>query len=420
MAKWALPLVLATLLAGAAPPLIAQETTQTVIRPAKVVTVTQAGNLEERQYPAIVLPSQEAELSFRVAGTVIELKVGAASQLEQGDVVAELDKRDFQTTIARLESQREQQDAQLRALRTGARSEEIVALQAAVVAAEAQVAQIREQTDRTRELFERGVVSEARLEQDTAALVVAEAELRSQQEQLAIGQAGGRQEDIEAAEAALRGLEADIQKARDDLDDATLRAPFEGIVARRDIDNFTNVQAGQSIVLLQKLSTVHLAFDVPSSDVLAWNADGPEDVAITVEIVGGPAQLPAVELVEFSTQADAGTQTYRARVAVEVPEGAQILPGMVGRVYVSLRNPSGLSGLMVPLPALSGDTEGDPVVWIVDDANAVRSQPVTLGRMTPDAVIIEEGLTEGDRIVAAGVSQLREGMVIRPVDRIGN
>ena len=96
---------------------------------------------------------------------------------------------------------------------------------------------------------------------------MAQANLRAQQEQLRIGEIGGRPEEIAAAEAAMRGIDAQIKVARDNLSDATLTAPFDGIIARRDIENFSNVSAGQSIALLQRIQVVHLAFDIPSLDV---------------------------------------------------------------------------------------------------------------------------------------------------------
>lgn len=50
-------------------------------------------------------------------------------------------------------------------------------------------------------------------------------------------------------------------------EDAILTAPFDGIVARRDIENFTNEQSGQSLALLQHLNVVHLAFYITYPDV---------------------------------------------------------------------------------------------------------------------------------------------------------
>jgi multidrug efflux pump subunit AcrA (membrane-fusion protein) len=386
-------------------------------RPAKVVTVALTDAEVVRSYPALVLPSDEVELSFRVGGPVVELPIRAATSVETGDVIARIDPRDFERQVAQLESQRDQSRAQLDALRTGARTEEVSALQAAVASAEAQLRQAQEQAARTRQLTERGVAATAQLENDEAALRVAQANLRAQQEQLAIGQSGGRPEDIEAAEAGLRGLETQIQIARDQLEDATLRAPFPGIIARRYIDDFSIVQPGQEIVLLQNLQVVHLTFDVPGPDVVALSGNGQDNIRNEVIFDALPDQVFEAEIVEFSVQADSATQTYRGRVAVSSPDETVILPGMVGRVIATA--PGAAPRLMAPLTAIAAAADSSAVVWVVGDDDTVSTQPVSLGEAAGDMVEILGGLEPGTTIVAAGVNHLIEGMRVRPVTRIG-
>lgn len=408
-----LGLAIATLLAA---PAISQ-TADTPPRPAKVFTVEANKSVQNLRYSALVFPSQEVELSFRVSGQVIELPVRGATQVEEGDVIARLDPRDFETKIAQLQSQRDQAAAQLQALRSGARVEEIAALEAAVAAAQAQVDLAREKAERTRQLAERGVAAQALLDQDEAALEVAEADLQAQTEQLLIGQSGGRPEDIAASEAALRGLETQIQTAEDNLSDATLRAPFSGIIAIRHIENFANIQAGQNVVLLQALSTVDLVFDVPGSDVpqLAKSGGAQAKVGFT----DLPDQVFDAELVEFSVQADAATQTYRGRVSVELPEDVTILPGMIGEVFLTLDGEQETS-LPVPLTAVAARSDGAPFVWVVDPANStVSKQEVALGEVIGDRIDILDGIAQGDRVVTAGLGQLQDGMTIRPITKIG-
>jgi multidrug efflux pump subunit AcrA (membrane-fusion protein) len=388
-----------------------------VVRPAKVFEVAAVSSDVVRRYPGIVLPSREVALTFRVSGLVTTLPIRAAMNVETGDVIAQLDLADFETTVAQLESSRDQAAAELRALRSGARREEITALEAAVDSAQAQVDEAREQVTRTRQLTERGVVAQARLDEDEATLRVAEANLQVQRENLAIGLAGGREEEIEAAEAALRGVEAQLQVARNNLDYATLRAPFDGIIARRDIDNFTNVQAGQSIVLLQALSTVHVAFDVPGPDVTALTRSGQQNISNTVVFDAIPEDAFAGELIEFSVQADVATQTYRGRIAIDVPEGAYILPGMVREVIA--RAPGQAPELRVPLTAIAADAEGESFVWVLDADNRVVARSVSLGALSGDQVAVTQGLEAGETVIAAGVNKLLEGMEVRPVAQIG-
>ncbi len=394
---------------------VAQEATP---RPAKVATVTASDTVISRKYPAVVLPSQEIELSFKVSGQIIDLPIRAASNVSAGDTIAQIDTRDFENQISQLQSSRDQATAQLEALQAGARPEEISALEAAVASAQAQVEQTADALSRAETLLERGVATRAQVEGAQAEARVAQANLRAQQEQLRIGEIGGRPEEIAGAEAALRGIDAQIKVARDNLSDATLTAPFDGIIARRDIENFANVSAGQSIALLQRLEVVHLAFDIPSLDVTELTRNGPDSIANTATFNSLRGQEFETELVEFSVQADSATQTYRGRVSVNVPEGAVILPGMVASVISSTQGSA--AQVSAPLSAIAAGPDGSPFVWLVAADGRVSAQQVSLGEAAGDSVVISEGLVGGETIVSAGVSEIIDGMTIRPITRVGN
>jgi multidrug efflux pump subunit AcrA (membrane-fusion protein) len=390
----------------------------TAPRPAKVAIIAASSATISRTYPAIVLPSQEIELSFKVSGQVVELPIRAASEVSAGDLIAQIDRRDFENQIAQLQSSKDQAQAQLEALRAGARPEEIAALEAAVSSAQAQVEQTADALARAQTLLERGVATRAQVEGAQAEARVAQANLRAQQEQLRIGEIGGRPEEIAAAEAAMRGIDAQIKIARDSLADASLTAPFDGIIARRDIENFSNVSAGQSIALLQRLEVVHLAFDIPSQNVTELTRNGAENIE-TIAVFDTLDGLEfATELVEFSVQADGATQTYRGRVSVEVPEGAVILPGMVASVISSTEGAA--VQVSAPLSAIAAKPDGSPFVWVVDDSGKASARDVVLGEASGAGVVVNEGLSDGDTIVSAGVSEIIEGMTIRPITRVGN
>ena len=175
---------------------------------------------------------------------------------------------------------------------------------------------------------------------------------------------------------------------------------------------------GKNIVLLQGLDVVHLAFDIPGPDVTELTRNGPDQISNTVLFDALPGQEFAAEIVEFSVQADSATQTYRGRVAVEVPEDAIILPGMIANVISS--TPGTESQIIAPLSAIAAAADGAPFVWRVDDAGQVSEQSVALGAARGAHVVITSGLSAGDVVVAAGVSEIFDGMTIRPIRSVGN
>ncbi len=389
----------------------------TPIRPVKTITVRPTVSKFQRTYSAVVLPSQEVELSFRVSGRIIELAIRAGLEVQNGDIVAQLDTRDFKTEITQLESQLEQAKAQMQVMTSGARAEDIASLQAAVAAVQAQVDAAKDQVARSRQLFDRRVVAKARLDNDLTSLRVAEAGLKAKEQELIKGQAGARQEDVIAQEAVIRGLKSQLKSLNDKLSDATLRVPFDGIIAIRKVENFSNIQAEEAIATLQNLSSPNLTFDVPGPDVYKIAKIKELDVKVVLDSI--PGREFETTRGEFSTQADAATQTYRARVAIQNPDGEPILPGMTGSLVVTARQ-EGTAVFVLPISAIASEADGKPFVWIVNtENNKTARRGVVTGQASGANIVVSDGLEEGDVVVTAGISALQESMVVKPVSAIG-
>ena len=74
-------------------------------------------------------------------------------------------------------------------------------------------------------------------------------------------------------------------------------------------------------------------------------------------------------------------------------------------------------GIRVPVTASAADEGGQPYVWVFDpSAKTVSKRPVTLGELVGGDVIVRGGLNDGDVIAVSGVTHLREGMAVRPVE----
>ncbi|MGI9477098.1 MAG: efflux RND transporter periplasmic adaptor subunit [Hyphomicrobiaceae bacterium] len=394
-----------------------RETAKAAVRPVKIFEVKVSRAELRRAYPAIVLPSKEAKLSFRVGGNIISLPIRASQQVKKGDVIAQLDQRDFKSEISRLGSQLEQAKAQMKQMKAGARSQDIAVLRAQRDAAQAEVVAARQQLERTETLFRKDIVSQARLDQDQLALNVAQAKLKASEQELNKGRAGSRTEEIAAQQAVIKGFETQLLAARDTLSDTTLRAPFAGIISKREVDNFTNVQSQEVIAVLQDLGTIDLTYDVPGPDVTLLSRGKTLKAVAVLDAIRN--QKFEAKFVEFTTQADSTTQTFRARASITQPEGAAILPGMTGRIVVT--GPLGGAGrIAIPASAIGAQADGQPFVWIVAKPNnKVGKRLVKTGSARGSMITVTDGLKPGDVIVTAGVSFLRENMMVRPISKVG-
>ena len=395
----------------------AQQSREAAPRPVKTVKVEARPTQIRRVYPAVVLPGRQVTLSFRVSGRIVELPIRGALRVEAGDLIAALDERDFRTELARLESQLDQARAQLRVLTSGARAEDVAAARAEVAAARAQFEAAAAAAERARALFERGVATRVARDRALTDLQVAEAALEAKSQLLLKSRAGARADEVVAQEAAIEGLELAVAGARAKLDDARLRAPFGGIVARRLVENFANVQAKEPIATLHEIDTLSLSFDVPGPDVVALAGRRPLSTVAVLDSLPGREFEAGLE--EFSTEADPATLTYRGRVTIRADRGALVLPGMVGRIVVT-GGGKGPPEIAVPLSALVSDADGTLFVWVVtgEESRATR-RAVSVGDARGSDVVVREGLAEGDVVVSAGASKLREGMRVRPVAAVG-
>jgi RND family efflux transporter MFP subunit len=324
-----------------------------LVRPLKTIVVAEPGP-EVRTHPARIRARQEVTLAFEVAGVVRELHVRRGERVEQAQVLAQLDLRDF-------ESRKAAADARFRQA-----SVEFVVI-----------------TDAR----ERGAVSEMEFSRASAAVELAQAEL----------------------DLATKALE-----------DATLLAPFDGIVADIFIDRYANIATRTPVMRLQDSGVVWMEVNVPESRV-AFARAYERRASFEARFDFLPDRTFPATLAEFTTEADPVTQTFRAIFEIEPPQDAVILPGMTATIIERLDRTAPTAEavpLMIPIDAVHFDDEGAAKVWLVEPAvggiSVVRARAITIGEITSSSVRVTSGLDPGAVIAGAGVGQLREGQRVRP------
>jgi RND family efflux transporter MFP subunit len=211
---------------------------------------------------------------------------------------------------------------------------------------------------------------------------------------------------------------ARVQRAQKAVEDTVLRAPFSGIVARKIVNDFDNVEAKQPVVQLQTGSALDIIVNLPEQDfgrirtgLTIEERNAYLDVAVVVSALPGRS-FPA-KLKEFATTADPKTRTFAVTFSFEVPTDVNVMPGMTAKLVGSggaLDEPR----RTVPVQAIAEDEGGQSYVWTVDpDSMRVTRTPVIPGELTGSSVEIRDGLQTGGLIVVSGVHQLREGMEVR-------
>ena len=386
-----------------------------VVRPVKSVVVDQAAKEVSRYFPGTVRASQRADLSFKVRGPLIKLPGFEGKAFEKGQLLAKIDPRDFEKNVKAAAGALDKARAELKAMKAGSRTEDIRIMEASVREAKAKLDEAEAKFHRYQALYKKGAISRNTLDSITSNRESARAAYRTARENLTKGKVGARVEDIEAAEAQIKTLEANLGQARDALKDSELRAPFDGLVTQRFVENFQQVQVNQRIFTFADLSHIDIEVDVPES--YAATIKGPEFITTAAVLPSAPDRKFPLEMKGFSAQPDPQTRTYQGVLTMAVPEGLRVLPGMTVQVEITYRPPTGdgPDGLPIPVESVFADPDGgkDRFVWLVDPKTmTVKRTPVEVGQMTGSNILVVKGLKKGDRVVTAGVHYLKEGVKV--------
>ena len=201
-----------------------------------------------------------------------------------------------------------------------------------------------------------------------------------------------------------------LNGARQRLDDSGLRAPFAALVADVHVEAFQNVAPRQTVVTLQTGGVMAAVVQVPSTLVARSNRFEPLGTVMVLD--SAPDRPIAAEFRSFAMRADPARQTFEVRFAFAPPEDPRILPGMTGTLRGTV-TAVGNRAVTVPLEAVFSEADAR-YVWVVDvESMTVSKREVLIGAGVGSTLSVDAGLTPGETIVAAGVSQFHEGMRIR-------
>lgn len=220
------------------------------------------------------------------------------------------------------------------------------------------------------------------------------------------------QVSIDDAQSAtdLAGLA--VRDAEFALANATLNAPFDGLVASRNIANFSTVSAGTPVVRLHDISEWRVEIDVP--EVLFRTAGENPDISLVGRFTGSSREIPLV-VREFTAEASAVGQTFKITLAMLEEPGPGVLPGSSITVVAGLNTAT--QQATIPASAVVIDDAGDTSIMVFEtadgDMGTVRKLAVVLETDNDGNFVLRDSLEEGIEIVVAGAKTLSDGQAVR-------
>ena len=215
--------------------------------------------------------------------------------------------------------------------------------------------------------------------------------------------------DLDAAEARHKQAQAAVQTLRTAIEKKSIRAPFDGRIAIRQVELGQVLQAGAPIASLQSVSPIHVEFALPQQALALLRVGQP--VRVRTDTFPGRVWNGTVSTI--NTEVDVATRNVRVRATVQNPDG-RLRPGMYGNVEVL--SPDEVPVLFIPATAVLFAPYGDSV-YVVEEkpgpdgkpATVVNQRFVRLGERRGDLVAVENGLKEGETVVSSGAFKLRSG-----------
>lgn len=330
-----------------------QEAAQEPIRAVKLLTVGGTQVHLQGEYAAEVRARVESRLAFRVGGKLVQRQAEVGQRVKAGQVLAQIDAQDYQ-----------------------------LGAQAAL----AQVSAAQTQRDLALSDFKR-------FESLRAQNFISGAELER------------REATLKAAEATLSQTKAQAQAQTNQASYTHLNATASGVVTGIEAEIGQVVAAGQAVLRLAHDGPRDAVFSVSEQAVMAFKAGQTMQA-----VLSSTGQVFKGVVREVGASADPVTRTYLVKLALEK---AEPLP-LGATLNVLAPQLQGSQSVAIKLPTSALRQEGAATaVWVLDEASmTVRSQPVQVGTVDGNQVVIASGLRAGQKVVSAGVHVLTPGQKV--------
>ena len=312
---------------------------------------------------------KETEVRARVSGILLKKNYQEGAEVKEGDVLFEIDPKEY---IAKLNNAK-----------------------ASLAQAKAQLRRAQTDWERTDKLFKQRVVSEK--SRDDA------------------------QAELESRKAAVMMAESDVETAQLNFDYTKVTAPISGITGMEEQSEGSLISATGLLTNITQLDPIYVIFSASESEMMSLanmvknglvrNPENKNEIITNVKF-SNDTVYPQVGKINFiNSGIDEGTGTIKLRAVFPNPE-RRLWPGQFLRLV--MEGLTRVDALIVPQEAIMQGTNGS-YVYIVNDQDMVETVNVQTGLMTKDGGwIIDNGLEKGNRVVVNNLMKIRPGMKVTP------
>lgn len=300
----------------------------------------------------------------RVDGQLLALHFQEGQQVKAGDLLAEIDPSQFNVALAQAQGQLAKDKATL--------------------------ANARRDLARYQQLVKTNLVS--RQELDAQQALVSE------------------------TEGTIKADEASVASAQLQLDWSRITAPVDGRVGLKQVDVGNQIASGDTtgIVVITQTHPIDLIFTLPESDIAAVTRAQKNGQPLIVEAWDrtNSQKLSEGKLLSLDNQIDPTTGTIKVKARFDNQDDT-LFPNQF--VNARMLVDTAQNAVVIPTAALQMGNEGH-FVWVLNDENKVSKHLVKAGIQDNQKVVIDAGISAGDRVVTDGIDRLTEGAKVEVVE----
>ncbi len=354
------------------------------IRPVKYFKVG-ANKLEGKHtFTGLAKAQQEADLSFKVSGTVDKVIVKVGDRVKKGDILAVIDATDYQVnynqSLANVQSSKAQ----------------IESAQAQLESARANFINAESNYQRFEKLYETNSISLSDFEQAKSAYQSAEASLKAAHTQ------------VNAAKASTTSTESMAKSASNQISYTRMKAPFSGVVVAVNVEPNEIINQGTPAIVLNSESNPDIEVGVPENVISEIKAK--QKVHISFNSIHDKTYDGFVHEIGYSPSGN----TYP--VTIRLTNGDNdIRPGMPANALFEFNDHhSKDNAMIVPASAVGEDKQGNFVYLIEtsDKKSFCKKKHIKVGKLNDIGFEVLSGISTGDLVASAGLNILRDGMQV--------
>jgi RND family efflux transporter MFP subunit len=363
------------------------------VREVRLVRVTAQKLARTVNVSGTLAPDEQVTVSVKVGGRLASIAVDLGSVVKRDEVIARVEATDYQLRVEQAASAL----AQARALlglppEPGERGDAVdleLSETSLVREAQATFEEARANLERARTLVEQRMIAAADYETAKATFVRAES---------AVARA---REEIRNRQAAVRQRSFELRAARQQLADAAIRSPLDGVVQERHALAGEYLAAGSSVATVVRVNPLRMRAEVPERDAPLIRVGQ----TVTVALDGTDARHEG-RVVRIAPALD--EQNRALMIEAEVANPGTLRPGTFARAEIAVEGASEVP--VVPASAVVTFAGIDKVITVEKD-KAVEKE-IETGRRSEQWTEVLSGVAVGDSVVVEP-GNLQQGQPVR-------